>query len=440
MAWDFTTPTELEEQLQWMREFVDKNIIPLELLLADVSQAQMDAVLLPLKQQVKDRGLWAAHLPPEHGGEGHGQMHLALMHEVLGRSELAPEVFGCQAPDSGNAELIAAGADKAQREQWLYPLMRGEVRSSFCLTEFDAPGSDPTSIETLCVQDGDDWVLDGHKWFSSNASVADFLVVMAVTDPSAAPHQRAAMVIVPRGAPGLELVRDVGTMAHPAHTGEGDLAKRIGGHTEVKFNQCRVPLNHMIGEPGEGFMLAQKRLGGGRIHHAMRMIGQCNRAFEMMKERAVSRATRGKALGKHQLVQAMIAESYAEIEMARLFVLKAAWTMDRFGAHSLESQKEIAATKFALPNIMLAVIDRAIQVHGSLGYSSDMPLEYMYRSGRGLRVADGADEIHKQSVARLVLKNVVVKEGRPSEFIPDQKAKAYKKFGQLLAQIKAEIS
>lgn len=436
MAWDFSTPPEVQEELDWMREFVDDTIIPLELFTADLNQAQLDALFEPLKQQVRERGLWAAHLPPEHGGQGRGQMHLALMHEVLGRSDLAPEVFGCQAPDSGNAELIAAGANDTQRERWLYPLMRGEIRSSFSLTEFDNAGSDPTGITTRCERDGEHWVLNGHKWFASNASVADILVVMAVTDPDAAPHQRAAMLVVPRGTPGLELIRDVGTMAHPGHFAPGELQTRIGGHTELRFRDCRVPLDHMIGAPGEGFMLAQKRLGGGRIHHAMRMIGQCNRAFEMLKERAVSRHTRGRPLGQQQMVQAMVADSYAEIEMARLLVLKAAWTMDRLGPHSAEAQREIGATKFAVPHIMLAVIDRAIQLHGSLGYSCDMPLEQMYRSGRALRVADGADEVHRQSVARLVLKEVPVREGHPREFIPDQRQRALARFGDLLARVR----
>lgn len=440
MSWDFSTPSEVQVELDWMREFVDENVIPLELLLRDVTQPQMDALFAPLKQQVKARGLWAAHLPPEDGGQGRGHMHLALMHEVLGRTDLAPEVFGCQAPDSGNAELIAAGADEAQREKWLYPLMRGEVRSTFSLTEFGNSGSDPTGIETSCARDGSEWVLNGHKWFASNASVSDFIVAMVVTDPQAPRHQRASMVIVPKGTPGLKLIRDIGTMAHPKHAEVGDLDVRIGGHTELKFENCRIPLENMIGAPGEGFSLAQKRLGGGRIHHAMRMIGQCNRANEMMLERAVSRSTKDKPLAKHQLVQAMIADSYAEIEMARLFVLKAAWTMDRYGPHSVESQREIAATKYTIPNIMLRVIDRSIQVHGSLGYSSDMPLEQMYRTGRGLRVADGADEVHKQTVARLAVKDIAVKEGYPTEFIPSQKAKALEKFGDLVKRVKASIA
>ena len=440
MAWDFSTEPEVQAELDWIREFIDDEIIPLELLLGDVTQPQMDRIFEPLKQRVKERGLWAAHLPPEDGGQGRGQMYLALMHEVLGRCDLGPEVFGCQAPDSGNAELIAAGANAAQREQWLYPLMRGEMRSTFALTEFDNSGSDPTGIQTRCERDGEQWVLNGHKWYASNASVSDFMVVMAVTDPAAPPHARAAMVIVPRGTSGVELVRDVGTMSHPGHTDVGDLQSRIGGHTEVRFTDCRVPLENMIGEPGEGFMLAQKRLGGGRIHHAMRMIGQCNRAFEMMQERAVSRHTRGKPLASQQLVQAMIADSYAEIEMARLFVLKAAWTMDQQGPHSKASQKEIAATKFAVPNIMLQVIDRAIQLHGSLGYSSDMPLEQMYRTGRALRVADGADEVHKQTVSRLVLALQEPREGLPSEHIPSQRAKAAARYGDAIAAAKRDVA
>ncbi len=435
MSWDFSTPPEHKADLQWARSFIDKTVIPIELLLEGLAQPAMDAMLAPLKEQVKAQGLWAAHLPAEHGGQGRGQMFLALLHEVLGRTELGPEVFGCQAPDSGNAELIAAGANEAQRQKWLYPLMRGELRSCFSLTEFDNSGSDPTGIQTRCQHEGDEWVINGNKWYASNASVADFIIVMAVTDPNAEPHKRAAMVIVPRGTPGLTLVRDVGTMSHPHHADPGALCERIGGHTEVRFENCRVPLDHMIGAPGDGFILAQKRLGGGRIHHAMRMIGQCYRAFDMIKERAVSRMTRGKVLAKQQMVQAMIAESYVEIEMARLLVLRAAWTMDRCGPHSKEAQRDIAATKFAVPNIMLTVIDRAIQLHGSLGYSSDLPLERMYRSGRALRVADGADEVHKMSLARLLLADTEAVDGPPSEFIPTLKQQALETYGDVLKKL-----
>lgn len=428
MSWDFSTPPEFQAELDWMREFVDETLAPLELLYPGLNQQQLDTLWAPLKQHVKDRGLWAAHLPPEEGGQGYGQIRLALMHEVLGRTELAPEIFGCQGPDSGNAELLAVGANEEQKKRWLEPLLAGEVRSTFSLTEPATSGSDPTGIKTSCDRDGDEWVINGHKWFASNASVSDFTLMMVVTDPEAPPHKRASMVVIPRDTPGMRVTRDVGTMHHPAYVDEGELMDRIGGHSEVVLQNCRIPLDHMIGEPGEGFILAQKRLGGGRIHHAMRMVGQCYRAFEMLQERAASRSTRGKPLARQQMVQAMIAESYAEISMARLLVLKSAWTMDNEGPFSKAARLDIAASKFTIPNILLTVIDRAIQLHGALGYSSDMPLEAMYRSARALRIADGADEVHKQSVARLLLEEVEAVEGFPTEHIPTRRSAAKTRF------------
>lgn len=437
MAWDFATEPEFQARLDWMQRFVDEELIPLELVIDGLNQRQLDALWAPFKQRVKDAGLWAAHLEPEHGGQGLGQVKLALMHEILGRTELAPEIFGCQAPDSGNAELIAVGATEAQKQRWLHPLLEGRMRSSFSLTEPHNSGSDPTGIQTRCERDGDHWVINGHKWFASNASVADFLVVMAVTDPDAPPHKRAAMLIVPRDTPGLILVRDVPTMSHPDAVADDFLMDRIGGHTEVKFVDCRVPLDHMIGAPGDGFILAQKRLGGGRIHHAMRMIGQCRRAFEMIRERVVSRHTRGKPLASQQLIQEMVAESWTEIEMVRLLVLKAAWTMDRFGPYGRESRTEIAMVKLHTPRVLLAVLDRAIQIHGALGYTADMPLERMYRAARALRLADGADEVHKPTIARLVLDGAVPVEGWPSEHIPTRRKQALGRFGPLLEEVRA---
>ncbi len=436
MTWDFSTEPEFQEKLDWMRTFVDTEIIPLELISGHLDQPQLDALLVPFKQKIKDANLWAAHLGPEDGGQGMGQLHLALMHEVLGRSLLAPEVFGNQAPDSGNAELIAAGADEAQRERWLKPLMAGEMRSCFAMTEPHQAGSDPTGIRTRCEQDGDEWVLNGHKWFSSNAGVADFLVVMAVTDPQAPPHKRAAMIIVPRGTPGLHILRDVGTMAHEAPP-DGQLMTRIGGHAEVRFENCRVPLDHMVGRPGDGFILAQKRLGGGRIHHGMRMIGQCLRAFDMMKERAVSREVRGHPLGDLQMTQDAIAESWTEIEAARLLTLKAAWHIDREGGK--DARVRIAMVKYWVPRTLFNVIDRTIQLHGALGYSTDMPLEEMYRQARGLRIADGADELHKQTIARQALRDVEAVEGWPSEHIPTLRKAAQEKFGHLLERVAANL-
>ncbi len=437
MAWDFCTDPAFQEKLDWMRRFVDEELLPLELVDQGLNQKQLDALWAPFKERVKEAGLWAAHLEPEHGGQGMGQLPLALMHEVLGRSMIAPEIFGNQAPDSGNAELIAVGADAAQKKRWLEPLLAGRVRSSFALTEPHNAGSDPTGITTRCERDGESWVLNGHKWYASNASVADFLVVMAVTHPEAPPHKRAAMVIVPRGTPGMTVVRDIGTMADPEFQGDNHQMDRVGGHSELLFENCRVPLDHMIGAPGEGFVLAQKRLGGGRIHHAMRMIGQCRRAFDMMCERAASRPVRGRRLGDQQLVQDMIACSAVDLESARLLTLQAAWMMDREGASSGAARKHIAMVKLHVAQVLYNVLDRAIQVHGSLGYSTDLPLESMYRMARALRLADGADEVHKLTIARQVLKGVQPVEGWPSEHIPTRRRAAREKFRDLLEHVLA---
>ena len=437
MSWDFGTDPALQAELDWIRQYVDEVVLPLEVAGEGLDQRRLDALWQPYKDEVKTRGLWAPHLPPEHGGCGKGQLALALIHEVLGRSVLAPEIFGCQAPDSGNAELLAVGATPAQRERWLEPLLAGHVRSTFALTEPHNSGSDPTGITTRCVRDADEWVIDGHKWFASNASVSDFMIVMAVTDPEAPPHRRAAMLVVPCRHPGVRLVRDVGTMHHPYPADEGVLMDRIGGHTEVLFENCRVPLDHMIGAPGDGFVLAQKRLGGGRIHHAMRCIGQANRAFEMLLERAVSRTTRGKLLGQQQLVQEMIAESCAELEMSRLLVLRAAWTMDREGAHGHAARRDIALVKFVVPRTLLAIIDRAMQVHGALGYTTDLPLEEMYRMARALRIADGADEVHKQTVARELLAGRHAVE-QPTAHMPSLRRRAQELFGERVARIRAD--
>ena len=434
MSWDFSTDAAFQKQLDWIRELVNEEILPLELISKKCNQAQIDELLAPLKERVKKRGLWAAHLGAAHGGADLGQLKLALMHEILGRCTLAPEVFGNQAPDSGNAELIAAGANKAQCKRWLEPLMENKVRSAFAMTEPDRAGSDPTGIHTSCVQEGDEWVINGRKWFCTNANVADFLVVMVVTNPEAPRHQRAAMVIVPKGTPGFSVERDVPTMAHPTDPVDEDAPiDRAGGHSALRFENCRVPLDHMIGKPGEGFILAQKRLGGGRIHHAMRNIGQCHRAFEMMCERAVSRKSHGARLGDMQMVQDLIAESYTDLQTARLLTLQAAWHLDRHGGH--KSRREIAMVKFYVPRVLLNVLDRAIQVHGSLGYSCDMPLEEMYRHARAMRIADGADELHKQTVARDLLRHQESVEEWPSEHVPTQIARARERFGHLVDQI-----
>jgi acyl-CoA dehydrogenase len=427
MAWDFSTEPEFEEELAWMRGFVRDEILPLETL--DLEVATSEALTGPLKAQVKARGLWAAHLDPELGGQGFGQVKLGLMHEILGQSVHAPAIFGNNAPDSGNAELLAIGSiSEAQKDRWLWPLLDGKLRSAFAMTEPTA-GADPTLLSTRAVRDGDEWVLDGHKWFISNASVADFLIVMAVTNPDVHPYQGSSMIIVPAGTPGLDVVRDIGTMHDPE--------PRLGfpgNHAEVTFTGVRVPYENLIGHEGEGFTLAQKRLGPGRIHHAMRWLGQSRRAFDMLCERALSRFTHGSLLAEKQTIQNWIADSHAEMQAARLLTLHAAWKMDQVGASA--SRTEIAVIKYFGAKVLYDVIDRAIQVHGSLGYSSDLPLESMYRHARAARIYDGPDEVHKVTVARQVLKGYKAAEV-PTEHIPTRRAAAEQKFADLLETLTA---
>ena len=429
MAWDFSNDPEFQETLDWIWDFVENEIRPIDVIQEELGKPQLDQLTAPLKEEVKRRKLWAAHLDPELGGQGLGQLKLALMHEILGRYSIAPEVFGNQAPDSGNSELLAVGATEEQKDRWMWPLLDGKLRSCFSMTEPHVAGSDPTLIQTRAVRDGDDWVINGHKWFASNASTADFLIVMVVTDPDAAPHRRAAMIVVENPTPGMKIVRNVGTMSHPypsAYKREG----RGGGHAEIRFEDCRVPLDHMIGQPGEGFLLAQKRLGGGRIHHAMRLLGQAKRAFDMLCERALSRESHGRTLRDHQMVQDFIAESAIDIETARLLTIKAAWTMDSTGAAN--SRKEIAMIKYYGAKVAYNVIDRSIQVHGALGYTTDLPLEGMYRQCRALRIADGADEVHKVTIAKNVLRDYEAVEGWPSEHIPTRREEAIRRFGHLV--------
>jgi acyl-CoA dehydrogenase len=415
MAWDFSTEPEFQAQLDWMREFVKNEIEPIELFFDDMTSGNWRKLTDPLKEQVKQRGLWACHLDPELGGQGYGQVKLALMHEILGRSGPAPNIFGNQAPDSGNSELIAIGATPEQRVKWLEPLLRGELTSSFSMTEPHYSGSDPTMIKTYAVRDGDEYVINGHKWFASNAAVADFILMMVVTNPDNPPHKAASMIIIPRGTPGLNIARNVYNMHHP-YPGHF----RAGGHAEIFLENCRVPVANRIGGEGDGFVLAQKRLNGGRIHHAMRWVGQCNRAFEMMCERAVSRSTKGQLLGQKQMIQEMIADSAVEIRALRLLALHSAWVWDTEGAS--KARMEIAQLKFWGAKVLQEVVDRAIQVHGALGWTTDLPLAKMFVLARQMRIADGADEVHKAFVAERSMKAFAPVEGWPSEHIPTRRA------------------
>jgi len=422
MAWDFSTEPEFEEKLEWMRTFVREEIYPLETI--DLDEATFRRLTDPLKEEVKKQGLWAAHLDPELGGQGFGQVKLGLMHEILGSSIFAPSIFGNQAPDSGNAELIAIGATDDQKERWLWPLLEGKLRSAFSMTEPETAGSDPTLLKTRAVRDGDEWVINGHKWFTSNGSTADFLVLMAITNPDVHPYQGTSMIIVPTDTPGVDIVRDVATMAEP-DTEFG----RYGNHAEIYYRDVRVPYENLIGNEGDGFVLAQKRLGPGRIHHCMRWLGQSKRAFDMLCERALSRYAFGSTLAEKQTVQNWIADSAAEMQAARLMTLHAAWKMDQQGSSA--ARVDIAMIKYFGAQVLYNVIDRAIQIHGALGYSTDLPLEAMYRHARAARLYDGADEVHRVTVARQVLKNYEPHE-MPSEHIPMRREAAQKKFAALL--------
>lgn len=427
MAWDFSTEPEYADKLAWARRFVDEEILPIETLSLD--QAQLRRLIAPLQEEVKRQGLWAAHLPPELGGMGFGQVRLGLLHEVLGRCMYAPVVFGNNAPDSGNAELLAIGIEQSgrteQRERWLEPLLDGRLRSAFSMTEPGA-GADPTLIATTAVRDGDQWVINGHKWFTSNGSVADFLIVMCVTNPDVHPYQGCSMIVVPAGTPGVQVVRDIATMEDPVeHFG------KIGAHSEVLYRDVRVPVDHLVGREGDGFRLAQMRLGPGRIHHCMRWLGQSQRAFDMLCERAVTRRLHGSLLAEKQMVQQWVADSMAEMTAARLMTLHAAWKMDREGAAA--ARVEIAMIKYYGASVLYNVIDRAIQAHGSLGFSTDLPLEHMYRAARAARIYDGPDEVHKVTVARQVLKRYQPAEV-PTEHVPTRRAAAQRKFAELLEE------
>jgi acyl-CoA dehydrogenase len=432
MAWDFSTEPEFEAQLEWMRGFLRAEIFPIETL--ELHYDQILELVRPLQDEVKRRGLWAAHLPPELGGMGFGQLRLGLMHEILGESPYGPLVFGNNAPDSGNAELLAIGMEMTGRtdikERWLDPLLDGSLRSGFSMTEPDTAGSDPKLLKTRAERDGDEWVINGHKWYTSNGSVADLLIVMAVTNPDAHPYQGISIFVVPADTPGVTIVRGVGSMDDPkVEFGQ------FGNHAEITYVDVRVPADHLIGPEGAGFQLAQARLGPGRIHHCMRWLGQSRRAFDMLCERALSRYTHGSLLAEKQTVQNWIADSRAEMHAARLMTLQAAWKMDRDGAAA--SRVEIAMIKYYGAQVLHNVIDRSLQVHGSLGYSTDLPLEAMYRWARAARIYDGPDEVHRQTVARQTLKDYTAAEV-PTEYVPARRTAAEAKFADALARLSAK--
>ncbi len=425
MAWDFQTDPAFQDKLDWVARFVDEELIPLEPVMGDFTEAQWQRVQAPLKAQVKEQGLWACHLDRDLGGQGMGQLPLAQMNLITGRCMFAQEIFGNMAPDSGNAELLAEGGTEAQKEKWLWPNLRGEIRSAFAITEPFVASTDPTQIQTTAVLEGDQWVLNGRKWMITNASRADFIIFMAVTEPAAPPHLRCSMIVVEKGTPGMDIVRDIPTMHHPFESYGAN-----GNHAEIILQDVRVPKDNLVGGRGQGFILSQVRLGPGRIHHATRWLAEAERAFDMLCERTKSRTSFGRGYDKHQMIQQYIAESRMELEMAKLLTLRTAWKMDREG-HAA-ARTDIAMVKVNNARVLYNVIDRALQVHGSLGYSCDMPLEAMYRSARMAPLVDGANEVHLVTIARQELKRYESVEGWPSEHIPTRRAASLQRFADLL--------
>jgi acyl-CoA dehydrogenase len=322
MAWDFETDPDYQAQLDWADEFVREEVEPLDLVWRGRQFSPPDdrlrQVIDPLKEEVRKRRLWATHLGSELGGEGHGQLKLSLLNEILGRSSWAPVIFGCQAPDTGNAEIIAHFGTPEQKERYLRPLLAGEIFSSYSMTEPHA-GSDPTMFTTRAMQDGDEWVINGWKFFSSNASTSSFLIVMAVTNPEVSPYRGMSMFLVPTATPGVTIERNIGVGGEPLSAGH---------HALIHYEDVRVPADALLGGEGQAFAIAQTRLGGGRIHHAMRTIGLARKALDMMCERALSRTTQGSLLGEKQFVQGYIADSYAQLTQFRLFVLYTAWSIE----------------------------------------------------------------------------------------------------------------
>jgi acyl-CoA dehydrogenase len=429
MAWDFTTEPEFQEKLDWMDGFVRDEIEPLDLVWGGRAFHPLDDTLRkvvdPLKQQVRERGLWACHLGPELGGEGYGQLKLSLMNEILGRSQWAPIIFGTQAPDTGNAEIIAHYGTEEQKERYLKPLLNGEIFSSYSMTEPQG-GSDPTRFTTMARRDGDEWVLEGWKFFSSNARTASFLIVMAVTNPDVSAYKGMSMFLVPTDTPGVEIVRNVGLM------GESLRDDEAGMHALIHYNEVRLPAESLLGGEGQAFAIAQTRLGGGRIHHAMRTVGICQKALDMMCERALSRETQGSLLADKQSVQNYVADSYAQLMQFRLFVLYVAWEIDEYQDYR-RVRHDIAAIKVLTPQVLHDIVQRSIQVHGALGVSNEMPLGRMWMMAPIMGLVDGPSEVHRVTVARQVLKRYQAAPGLwPTEHLPEKIAAAREKFAEYL--------
>ncbi|WP_167096835.1 acyl-CoA dehydrogenase family protein [Mycobacterium sp. DL592] len=430
MAFDFSVEPEFEEKLAWIREFVREEVEPLEVLFPSCEFLPLDEerrrVVDPLKQKVRDQGLWAPHLGPDLGGQGFGAVKLTLINEILGRATWSSIVFGTQAPDTGNAEILARFGTQEQKDRYLTGLLSGEIFSTFSMTEPQG-GSDPRVFTTRAVRDGDHWVINGLKYWSSNASVASFFIVVAITDADVPVHKGASTFLVPSDTPGVTIEAThhlVGSHKHDP------------GHSLVRYDNVRVPASAMLGEEGQGFGVAQSRLAGGRLHHAMRSIGMAQRAIDMMARRAKSRFTQGSLLADKQLVQEFVADSYVELTQFRLLVLYAAWLVDTQGEHA--AREAIAACKIQTAAVLKSIGLRAIQVHGGLGLTDQMPLTSVLLGGLALGLADGPTEAHKVNLARMVLKGYEAEDPLwPSEFLSNRVERARAKYGHLVDRIPA---
>jgi acyl-CoA dehydrogenase len=427
MAWDFETDPEFQKKLDWIETFMEEEVEPLSHLgLAARGPGGRERFIKPLQAKVKEQGLWACHLGPELGGQGFGQVKLALMNEKLGRNGLAPSVFGCQAPDTGNAEIIAHYGTEEQKDTWLKPLLNGDIRSAFSMSE-PTGGSDPLTFRTSAVLDKGEWVINGEKWFSTGAAWSTILIVYAVTDPDAKdPYRRMSMFIVPTKTPGVEILRNVGV-------GSGE-----GSEGYVKYNNVRIPEANLLGGRGMAFIIGQTRLGGGRVHHAMRTVGACAHALDLMCQRAVSRTTREGKLADFQMVQEQIADSWIQLEQFRLLVLRTAWLIDKYKDYN-KVRKDIAAIKVAMPKVYHDVAANALHMHGALGVSNEMPFMGMVTSSFVMGIADGPTEVHKVTVAKQILKDYrPSNELFPSYHLPRQREAAQEKYAEQLKEMRAE--
>ena len=419
MGWEFRTDPDFQAELDWIDRFMTDDVEPLDYLLADphdIAQPGFAELVRPLQQIVKERGLWACHLDPGKGGRGYGQVKLALMAEVMGRSRFGPTVFGCQAPDTGNSEILAMYGTPEQKQRWLEPLLDNRTVSTFAMTEPHG-GADPLGIRTTAARDGDGWRLNGEKWFATSARFAAFFLVVAVTEPDAEPHRRMSILIVPSGTPGVEILHNSRFYSESEPT-----------HGHLRFTDVAVPAQNILGDRGAAFVIAQNRLGGGRLHHAMRTTAQAKAAFDMMCSRALSRVTKGERLADKQMVQEKIADCWIKLRQFRLLVLETAWLLDE-GQDYRAVRKNIAAVKAVMPGVLHDVASAALQIHGSLGLSDDMPfaawIMQAYRTG----LSDGPTEVHKVTVARQVLRDYQADdESFPAYYGPRQRERAVERY------------